>query len=167
MHEEAKKAEKPLPAEQQIALKLKLHQPTKQEYELLYIEVLYTIKHKIGTTIGGHLPYMQDLYQYAQDAFGMPPEDHAKLLAKATEEKRFVITIIIILNIIIIIVVVVVIIIVIVVLFIGIFIDFVVVVAIFIIIIIIIIIIIFSVVDSIINNAESLRPSYMNYVLST
>ncbi|CAI9723929.1 BAI1-associated protein 3-like isoform X3 [Octopus vulgaris] len=86
-HEEAKKAEKPLPAEQQIALKLKLHQPTKQEYELLYIEVLYTIKHKIGTTIGGHLPYMQDLYQYAQDAFGMPPEDHAKLLAKATEEK--------------------------------------------------------------------------------
>lgn len=86
-HEESKKAEKPLPAELQIALKSKVHQLSKHDYELLYIEVLYTIKHKIGTTIGGHLPYMQDLYQYAQDAFGMPPEDHAKLLAKATEEK--------------------------------------------------------------------------------
>ncbi|ESO87159.1 hypothetical protein LOTGIDRAFT_91451, partial [Lottia gigantea] len=55
--------------------------------ELLYIEVLYTIKHKIGTTSGTHTPYIQDLYQYAQYAFGVSPEDHARLLAKATEEK--------------------------------------------------------------------------------
>lgn len=57
------------------------------QFELLYIEVLYTIKHKIGTTAGGHLPYIQDLYQYAQEAFRISPEDHARLLAKATEEK--------------------------------------------------------------------------------
>lgn len=49
--------------------------------------MLYTIKHKIGTTAGGHLPYIQDLYQYAQEAFRISPEDHARLLAKATEEK--------------------------------------------------------------------------------
>lgn len=57
------------------------------QFELLYIEVLYTIKHKIGTTAGGHLPYIQDLYQYAQEAYRISPEDHARLLAKATEEK--------------------------------------------------------------------------------
>jgi BAI1-associated protein 3 len=57
------------------------------QFELLYIEVLYTIKHKIGTTSGGHLPFIQDLYLYAQDAFGISPEEHARLLAKASEEK--------------------------------------------------------------------------------
>lgn len=57
------------------------------QFELLYIEVLYTIKHKIGTTSGSHLPYIQDLYQYTQESFRVSPEDHARLLAKATEEK--------------------------------------------------------------------------------
>ena len=57
------------------------------QFELLYIEVLYTIKHKIGTTSGGHLPFIQDLYLYAREAFGVTPEDHARLLAKASEEK--------------------------------------------------------------------------------
>ena len=57
------------------------------KFELLYIEVLYTIKHKIGITIGGHLPFIQDLYQYAQEAFRVSPEDHARLLAQATKEK--------------------------------------------------------------------------------
>ena len=57
------------------------------QFELLYIEVLYTIKHKIGITIGGHLPFIQDLYQYAQEAFRVSPEDHARLLAQATKEK--------------------------------------------------------------------------------
>ena len=57
------------------------------QFELLYIEVLYTIKHKIGTTTGSHLPFIQDLYLYAREAFGVTPEDHARLLAKASEEK--------------------------------------------------------------------------------
>ena len=57
------------------------------QFELLYVEVLYTIKHKIGVTIGGHLPFIQDLYQYAQEAFKISPEDHARLLAQATKEK--------------------------------------------------------------------------------
>ncbi|KAK3599282.1 hypothetical protein CHS0354_028639 [Potamilus streckersoni] len=78
---------KPLPSDTQYTSRTKLHQLSKKEFELLYIEVLYTIKHKIGTTIGGHLPVIQDLYQYAQEAFHILPEDHAHLLAKATKEK--------------------------------------------------------------------------------
>ena len=49
--------------------------------------MLYTVKHKIGVTSGGHSPYQQDLFQYAKEAFSISPEDHARLLAKATEEK--------------------------------------------------------------------------------
>ena len=30
---------------------------------------------------------MQDLYLYAREAFGVTPEQHARLLAKASEEK--------------------------------------------------------------------------------
>ncbi|XP_064617037.1 BAI1-associated protein 3-like [Liolophura sinensis] len=85
--EDEKEASKPPPSELQFSPKPKSHILDKKEFELLYIEVLYTIKHKIGTTTGGHLPYIQDLYQYAQEAFGVNPEDHARLLAKATEEK--------------------------------------------------------------------------------
>ncbi|XP_063444013.1 BAI1-associated protein 3-like isoform X1 [Mytilus trossulus] len=79
--------EKPPPSENQFAVKPKLPPISRKEFELLYIEVLYTLKHKIGTTTGGHLPYIQDLYQYAQESFRITPEDHARLLAKATEEK--------------------------------------------------------------------------------
>ena len=57
------------------------------QLELLYIEVLYTIKHKIGATTGGHLPFIQDLYHYAREAFGISPDDHARLLTRASEEK--------------------------------------------------------------------------------
>ncbi|XP_041363362.1 BAI1-associated protein 3-like [Gigantopelta aegis] len=82
-----KNAEKPTASELQFAAKTKTHQLSKKEFELLYIEVLYTIKHKIGTTASSHSPFIQDLYQYAQEGFGVSPEDHARLLAKATEEK--------------------------------------------------------------------------------
>lgn len=57
------------------------------QQELLYLEVLYTVKHKIGATTGGHTPFVNDLYAYGQQAFNVSPEDHAKLVAKAGEEK--------------------------------------------------------------------------------
>lgn len=57
------------------------------QYEQLYVEVLYTIKHKIGATTAGHLPYLQDLYLYAREAFRVTPEDHARLLARASQSK--------------------------------------------------------------------------------
>ncbi|XP_076459329.1 LOW QUALITY PROTEIN: BAI1-associated protein 3-like [Babylonia areolata] len=80
-------ADKPPPMEIQYGTKPKFHRLSKKEYELLYIEVLYTVKHKIGVTSGGHSPYQQDLFQYAKEAFSISPEDHATLLARATEEK--------------------------------------------------------------------------------
>ena len=57
------------------------------QFENLYVEVLYTIKHRIGATSGGHLPLIHDLYTYAREAFAVTPEDHAKLLARASKEK--------------------------------------------------------------------------------
>ncbi len=54
---------------------------------MLYIETLYTIKHKIGTTTSKYSEGENDLYAYAQEAFGLSIEDHQRLLAKATEEK--------------------------------------------------------------------------------
>lgn len=78
---------KPALSESQFVSKPNWHQLSKKEFEMLYVEVLYTIKHKIGTTIGGHLPIIQDLYHYAQEAFKVSPEDHARLMAKATKEK--------------------------------------------------------------------------------
>ncbi|KAK7502304.1 hypothetical protein BaRGS_00006257 [Batillaria attramentaria] len=82
-----KDGDRPPPMEIQYGRKPKLSKLSKKEYELLYIEVLYTVKHKIGATTGVHSPYQQDLFQYAKEAFSVSPEDHARLLARATEEK--------------------------------------------------------------------------------
>ena len=60
---------------------------TRNEYELLYIETLYTIKHKIGTTTSKYIQGESDLVAYAQEAFGLSNEDHQRLLEKANEEK--------------------------------------------------------------------------------
>ena len=53
----------------------------------MYVEALYTVKHKIGRTIDGHSDYMTDLNLYLQDAFKFSSDDHKRLLAKVTEEK--------------------------------------------------------------------------------
>ncbi|OQR68853.1 BAI1-associated protein 3-like, partial [Tropilaelaps mercedesae] len=56
----------------------------KKELEDLYVEVLYTIKHKLG----GGVPYAEaELFAFAQDAFGMSDEAHHRLLSIAAEEK--------------------------------------------------------------------------------
>ena len=59
---------------------------TPKEFELLYVETLYTIKHKIGTTTSKYSEGEHDLYAYAQEAFGLLHDDHQRLLAKASEE---------------------------------------------------------------------------------
>ncbi|CAF4785324.1 unnamed protein product, partial [Rotaria sp. Silwood2] len=76
-----------IPPEYRITFGEKPQGITSKEYELLYIETLYTIKHKIGTTISKHSEGENDLYSYAQEAFGLSSEDHQRLLAKASEEK--------------------------------------------------------------------------------
>lgn len=57
------------------------------QLEILYIEALYTIKHKIGTTSDQHLSGVEDLFDYVRQAFDMSLEDHDRLLLKVNEEK--------------------------------------------------------------------------------
>lgn len=57
------------------------------QLEILYIEALYTIKHKIGTTSEHHLSEVQDLFDYVRQAFDLSLEDHDRLLLKVNEEK--------------------------------------------------------------------------------
>lgn len=55
--------------------------------DLLYMEALYTIMHKVGTTTDGHTHFVEDLYTYAKNAFNIDVGEHDKLLAKVSTEK--------------------------------------------------------------------------------
>jgi hypothetical protein len=76
-----------VPPEYRITFGEKPEGITPKEYELLYIETLYTIKHKIGITTSKYGEGENDLYAYAQEAFGLSNEEHQRLLDKANEEK--------------------------------------------------------------------------------
>ncbi|XP_045109688.1 BAI1-associated protein 3-like isoform X3 [Portunus trituberculatus] len=56
---------------------------SKSESESLYVEVLYTVFHKVG--VQQHVG--EDLTKYAQAAFHTEPHDHLRLQAVAQEEK--------------------------------------------------------------------------------
>ncbi|XP_071043428.1 BAI1-associated protein 3 isoform X2 [Parasteatoda tepidariorum] len=60
---------------------------SEKEWEDLYVEVLYTIKHKIGANMSNYSEYTKDLYEYAQETFGMSKEEHEKFMAVVHEEK--------------------------------------------------------------------------------
>ena len=51
------------------------------------MEVLYTIQNKVGASTGPYSYYKEDLYLYAQQAFGIHPENHRTFLSIASEEK--------------------------------------------------------------------------------
>lgn len=55
--------------------------------EALYVEVLYTVFHKVGAQQGDKREHTEDLPRYAQAAFHIDPQDHARLQAVAQEEK--------------------------------------------------------------------------------
>ncbi|XP_046402880.1 uncharacterized protein LOC124168661 [Ischnura elegans] len=55
--------------------------------EQLYVELLYTITNKVGAPTGQFSHYKEELYSYAQEAFGLPDDLHRKFLSIATEEK--------------------------------------------------------------------------------
>jgi len=57
------------------------------QIEQLYIEVLYTIANTVGASTGQYAHYKEDLYRYAQEAFGIPPDQHRRYLNIASEEK--------------------------------------------------------------------------------
>lgn len=55
--------------------------------EQLYIEVLYTIKYKVGSSGGQTSQYQEELYAYAQKAFKVSNDMHRRYLSIASEEK--------------------------------------------------------------------------------
>ncbi|KAK1125514.1 hypothetical protein K0M31_005873 [Melipona bicolor] len=57
------------------------------QLEQLYIEVLYTVANTVGASTGQYAHYKEDLYRYAQEAFGVPQDQHRRYLNIASEEK--------------------------------------------------------------------------------
>jgi hypothetical protein len=56
--------------------------------EQLYVEVLYTIRHKLGAHSAKYPHHFkEDLVHYAQTAFGVGQEYHRRCNAIASEEK--------------------------------------------------------------------------------
>lgn len=55
----------------------------------MYIEVLYTIANTVGASTGQYAHYKEDLYRYAQEAFGVPSDQHRRYLNIASEEKVY------------------------------------------------------------------------------
>ncbi|XP_054721279.1 BAI1-associated protein 3-like [Uloborus diversus] len=78
--------EKPPPAEPELASEFR-YEITQKEWENLYVEVLYTIRHKLGANSSSYESYTEDMYEYARETFYMSQEEHAKFMAIAEEEK--------------------------------------------------------------------------------
>jgi len=57
------------------------------QMEQLYIEVLYTIKYKVGLSSNQTSQYQEELYSYAQRAFKVSNDVHRRYLSIASEEK--------------------------------------------------------------------------------
>lgn len=53
------------------------------QWESLYVEALYTIKHRIGRNADND----HELYEYVQTAFSISASEHARLMTKACQEK--------------------------------------------------------------------------------
>ncbi|EEC08524.1 munc13-4, putative [Ixodes scapularis] len=78
--------DKPIPTEDELGIAHHDYEIGKKEWDELYVEVLYTVEHKLGCGGGGAIG-PGELHAYAQRAFNMPPESHRRLLALAREEK--------------------------------------------------------------------------------
>ncbi|XP_074703789.1 protein unc-13 homolog D isoform X2 [Strix aluco] len=55
------------------------------ELALLYEEVLYTIRHRLGKPEHHHVADSQELYAYVQKAFGMDAEEHSIIMQQVKE----------------------------------------------------------------------------------
>ncbi|XP_025268949.1 BAI1-associated protein 3 isoform X1 [Camponotus floridanus] len=83
---EARAKEPPPPSRDSISTSHP-YRLSKKEIEQLYIEVLYTIANTVGASTGQYAHYKEDLYRYAQEAFGVPSDQHRRYLNIASEEK--------------------------------------------------------------------------------
>ncbi|XP_076763974.1 BAI1 associated protein 3 isoform X3 [Xylocopa sonorina] len=84
---EARAKEPPPPSRDNGLMSSQSYRFTKKELEQLYIEVLYTIANTVGASTGQYAHYKEDLYRYAQEAFGVPQDQHRRYLNIASEEK--------------------------------------------------------------------------------
>ncbi|KAG7211433.1 hypothetical protein KM043_010720 [Ampulex compressa] len=84
---EARAKEPPPPSRDTSLTSSQAYRHTKKEMEQLYIEVLYTIANTVGASTGQYAHYKEDLYRYAQEAFGVPQDQHLRYLNIASEEK--------------------------------------------------------------------------------
>lgn len=84
---EARAKEPPLPSRDTGLTSSQSYRFTKKELEQLYIEVLYTVANTVGASTGQYAHYKEDLYRYAQEAFGVPQDQHRRYLNIASEEK--------------------------------------------------------------------------------
>ena len=57
------------------------------QWEALYVEALYTVRHRIGQAKDPSALSDATLTAYIQHAFGMSQADHDCLMAKACQEK--------------------------------------------------------------------------------
>ena len=55
--------------------------------ENLYVEVLYTVKHKVGATTSQHSSLVDELNDYTQEAFHFSREQHQRMMTIASDEK--------------------------------------------------------------------------------
>ncbi|CAK9803609.1 BAI1-associated protein 3 [Anthophora plagiata] len=81
------RAKEPPPPSRDTSLTTSSYRFTKKELEQLYIEVLYTVANTVGASTGQYAHYKEDLYRYAQEAFGIPQDQHRRYLNIASEEK--------------------------------------------------------------------------------
>ncbi|XP_016914584.1 BAI1-associated protein 3 isoform X1 [Apis cerana] len=84
---EARAKEPPPPSRDTSLTSSQSYRFTKKELEQLYIEVLYTVANTVGASTGQYAHYKEDLYRYAQEAFGVPQDQHRRYLNIASEEK--------------------------------------------------------------------------------
>ncbi|XP_021397370.3 protein unc-13 homolog D [Lonchura striata] len=73
-----------LPGEESPEMDLS-HRFSKAELALLYEEVLYTIRHRLGKPEQQHVRDSQELYSYVQKAFGMNEEEHGAIMQQVME----------------------------------------------------------------------------------
>ncbi|NXY77599.1 UN13D protein, partial [Glareola pratincola] len=61
------------------------HRFSKRELALLYEEVLYTIRHRLGKPEHHHVADAEELYAYVQKAFDMDAEEHSIIMQQVKE----------------------------------------------------------------------------------
>ncbi|KAF0305308.1 Protein unc-13 D [Amphibalanus amphitrite] len=88
LKEEEEQKDRPPPSEAAAGLQPKRVVVSQQERENLYVEVLYTVKHKVGATTSEHSSLVDELNDYTQEAFHFSRDEHQRMMTIASDEKK-------------------------------------------------------------------------------